>query len=116
MGYGFSKSLFKGEYGSIIVFTRHIDISKYKRSPFDSRSAIPFSETIWGIRGVREYDKVCNAINNASAPLITDRERVEGYIPTQKEKAAEDMLKKKLHKRQEKMRRRQEKINRKNGY
>ena len=114
-----------GEYGSIIVFDVHINIKQYKRQSYDRNHSRPTKDQIWCIRGVREYDKLFNAIINASASLSADRENQkrlalqrempDGYVPSAAEAAAEDKLKKKLHKRLEKMQKRYEKEQRKNG-
>ena len=115
----------KGEYGSIVVFSVHVDIKKYKRQNYGRNQARPSKNDIWCIRGVTECDMVCNAIINASAGLSADRENQiklalqrelpEGYEMSEAEAAANDALKKKLHKRLEKMQKRYEKAQRKNG-
>ncbi len=109
-----------GEYGSIILFTESVNINQYKRQCYDRNHSRPTKDEIGCIRGVREYDKLCDVINNASASLYADREN-QIQLALQREYAdpsymsdEEDAFRMKLKKRYEKMQKRAEKLERKN--
>ena len=105
-----------GEYGSIILFTASVSIKQYKRQGYDRNHSRPTKDEIGCIRGVREYDQLCNAINNAAASLYADREKQiqlalkREYADPSFMLAEEDEFRQKLKKRFEKMKKRAEKL------